>query len=268
MATPHIMQCLQNPEENVRLEAIEGLSSFAARCMCFRLSLLTRLTMMIAELHGEVRTVTLGIVERLNDSEVSVRKAAIEWLSNLSAARMCPRLPPLTCSTMIIAELHEEIRIAILGIEQCLKNFDASVREAAVKGLSNLAAHCMCYHHSRLAFSTRIVAKLDEEIQKATSSLRQCLNDSEESVCVAAIQGLSSFAVHRMCHRRSPSAYSTMIIAELHGEIRSAIPRIVNFLKHWYFPVQEAAVKGLSILVAHRTSYDLTACPHQPPLSL
>ena len=224
--------------------------------------------MMIAGLHGEVRTATPGIVKCLNDSEVLVRIAAIKGLSNLSAARMCTRLSPLTCSTMIIAELHEEIRMAILGMEQSLEDSDVSVRKAAVKGLSTLAAHCMCYHLSRLAFLTRIVAKLDEEIQKATSSLRQCLKDSDESVRVAAVQGFSSFTAHRMCHRLSPLAYSTMIIAELHGVIRSAIPRIVEFLKHWYFPLREAAVKGLSILVAHRTSNDLTVCPHQPPLSL
>ena len=47
---------------------------------------------------------------------------------------------------MIVAEFHEEIRMTILGIVECLK--DEWVRSAAIKGLSRLAAHRMCYRLS------------------------------------------------------------------------------------------------------------------------
>src|SRR5258707_7928526 len=52
----------------------------------------------------------------------------------------------LTISLMVVAGCREEIRKAIPGIVACLKDSQWGVREAAIYGLSNLAAHCMCYY--------------------------------------------------------------------------------------------------------------------------
>src|SRR5258705_244343 len=47
---------------------------------------------------------------------------------------------------LIVAVFHDEIRVAIPGIVACLKDSQWGVREAAIYGLSNVAAHCMCYY--------------------------------------------------------------------------------------------------------------------------
>ena len=52
------------------------------------------------------------------------------------------------CSTMIVAEFHEEIRMAIPGIMECLKDSEWEVREAVIKELSSLAVLRMYYHLS------------------------------------------------------------------------------------------------------------------------
>jgi len=48
----------------------------------------------------------------------------------------------LTILIMVVAGFREEIRKAIPGIMACLKDSQWGVREAAIYGLSNLAAHC------------------------------------------------------------------------------------------------------------------------------
>lgn len=56
--------------------------------------------------------------------------------------------PSFTYAMMIIAQLHKEIRRAIPSIVECLSDLDDSVRAAAVKSLSSLAAHRVYYHLS------------------------------------------------------------------------------------------------------------------------
>ena len=54
----------------------------------------------------------------------------------------------LTSSTMAVAELRGGIQRAIPGIVECLKDSNQNVRQAAIDGLSSLAAHRMCDHLS------------------------------------------------------------------------------------------------------------------------
>ena len=48
-------------------------------------------------------------------------------------------------STIIVAELRGDIQRTIPIIVECLKDSHKDVRQAAINGLSSLAAHCMCY---------------------------------------------------------------------------------------------------------------------------
>jgi len=50
---------------------------------------------------------------------------------------------------MIVVELQEEIRTVIPGIVGCLKDSDSSVRNAAIDGLSIIAAHGTCLSDPR-----------------------------------------------------------------------------------------------------------------------
>lgn len=61
---------------------------------------------------------------------------------------VCITICPLTCSTTITAKFHEEIRMAIPSIVECLKDSDSYVRRAALEGLPSLAAHRMSYYLS------------------------------------------------------------------------------------------------------------------------
>lgn len=106
-------------------------------------------TLIIATLDGAIRIAISSIVQYLKDSHQSVRVAAISGLSSLGAHCMCGQLSSFfTCSTVIIAKLHKEIRKAICSIVMHLKDSDPSVRVAATNALSNLAAHRTCYHLS------------------------------------------------------------------------------------------------------------------------
>ena len=51
---------------------------------------------------------------------------------------------------MILAELHDVIRMAIPGVVECLLAFDRSVRNAAIDWLSKIAANGT--HHPSLPF--------------------------------------------------------------------------------------------------------------------
>jgi len=48
------------------------------------------------------------------------------------------------CSSMFVAEFHEDVRIIIPAIAKHLKDSDSHVREAATELLSRLAAQGMC----------------------------------------------------------------------------------------------------------------------------
>ena len=48
-----------------------------------------------------------------------------------------------------------------------------------------------------------IVAEFREGIRMATPGIVECLKDSDSLVRQAAIEGLSSLAVHRMCYHQS-----------------------------------------------------------------
>ena len=50
--------------------------------------------------------------------------------------------------SIIVAEFHEEIRMAIRDIVDCLKDSAFWVRSAAIDGLLNIAPHGTCYHLS------------------------------------------------------------------------------------------------------------------------
>jgi hypothetical protein len=55
-----------------------------------------------------------------------------------------PNCRPMMYSAIIVAELHEEIRLGIPAIVKCLKDSYTDVRSAAIKALSSLADHGMC----------------------------------------------------------------------------------------------------------------------------
>jgi len=88
------------------------------------------------------KTLITGIVDALRDPEWGAREAAINRL-----VEHCKyyHWSDLTCSTMTVAEFHDEIRMAIPGIMACLIDSAWRVRQAAINGLSNLAVHRMCY---------------------------------------------------------------------------------------------------------------------------
>jgi len=104
------------------------------------------------------------------------------------------------CSTMIIAVFHDEIRMAIPGIIRCLKDSEWKVRQAAIYGLSDLAANRMCHHlFSSLILSIMVVlAEFHDKIR--IPGIMACLKDSQWKVREAAINTLSSLAVHCMCY--------------------------------------------------------------------
>lgn len=142
-----------------------------------------------------------GIVDALKDSEWRVREDAINRL-----VEHCKyyHWSNLMCSTMTVAEFHDEIRIAIPGIMACLTDSAWRVRQAAINGLSSLAVYRMCYFYSRLTFLTMVIAEFHEEIQTVTTSIMECLKDPEWAVRRAAITGLSSVAARRMCYHLLP----------------------------------------------------------------
>jgi len=82
-----------------------------------------------------------GIMGALKDSEWRVRKGAINRL-----VEHCKYYHwfNLTCSTMTVAEFHDEVRMAIPGIMACLRDSAWRVRQAAINGLSSLAVYRMC----------------------------------------------------------------------------------------------------------------------------
>ena len=49
-----------------------------------------------------------------------------------------------------------------------------------------------------------VVAEFHETIRMAIPGIMECLKDLDESVCKAAIEGLSSLAAQRMCYHLSP----------------------------------------------------------------
>jgi hypothetical protein len=58
---------------------------------------------------------------------------------------VCVSVPdPLLCSTHCVAEFREDIRVAIPGFVECLKDSTYYVRSAAIEGLSKLGAHGLC----------------------------------------------------------------------------------------------------------------------------
>lgn len=85
------------------------------------------------------------MVDCLKDSDQSVREAATKGLLSIAAHCMFYHLFPLTCRTMIVAEFHEGVQLAICGIVGQLKDSDKTICTAAINGLSSLVAHGMRY---------------------------------------------------------------------------------------------------------------------------
>jgi HEAT repeat protein len=58
---------------------------------------------------------------------------------------VCVSVPdPSLQSTLFVAEFREDIRAAIPGFVECLKDPNDRVRFAAIEGLSKLGAHGLC----------------------------------------------------------------------------------------------------------------------------
>ena len=101
-------------------------------------------------------------------------------------------------------------------------------------------------------FPTAIIVKLHDGIQLAILGIVDCLKDSDCTVQCAAINGVSDMVLHGMCYLPSPMIYSTIILAELHGVIRIAVPSLVECLKDPEWSVRQTTINGLSRLATHR----------------
>ena len=160
-------------------------------------------------------------------------------------------------STIILVELREEIRIAIPGIVECLKDSEWSVRRAAINGLSSVAAYGVCYTLSPLVYSMTIVAEFHEGVRIAIYGIVECLKDSDNSVRNTAEDGLISIASHSAYYPLSSLICPTTVVAGLHDGIRRAIPGIVATLEDSNSTVRAAAINVLSSFAAHSMYYHL-----------
>ncbi|KAJ6507560.1 armadillo-type protein [Mycena vulgaris] len=155
-----------------------------------------------ADLQQEIRPAVSGVVKLLEDSDKDVRRAAINCLASLGAQ----------------AELQQEIRPAISRVVKLLEDSDKSVRWAAIDCLASLGAQ----------------AELQQEIRPAISGVVKLLEDSDWDVRRAAIDCLSSLGAQ----------------ADLQQEIRPGVSGIVKSLEDSDWDVRRAAINWLSSLRA------------------
>ncbi|KAJ7118285.1 armadillo-type protein [Mycena epipterygia] len=99
------------------------------------------------------------VVESLKDSELNVRRAALQCLSGLGAQ----------------AEFQKEIQAAIVIVVELLKDSDSFVRQAALLCVSGLGAQ----------------AEFQQEIRAAIPIVVESLKDSDSNVCRAVLECLS-----------------------------------------------------------------------------
>jgi len=98
--------------------------------------------MFVAEFREDVRITIPVIAKRLNDFNSDVCKAAIEFLSMLAAHSMCLCHFVVGVLKHVVGEFSGDVRITIPVIAKHLRHF--RVYEAAIEGLSMLAAQGMC----------------------------------------------------------------------------------------------------------------------------
>jgi len=98
--------------------------------------------MFVAEFRENVRITIPVIAKCLNDFNWDVRKAAIEFLSMLAAHSMCLCHFVVGVLKHVVGEFSGDVRITIPVIAKHLRHF--RVYEAAIEGLSMLAAQGMC----------------------------------------------------------------------------------------------------------------------------
>jgi len=160
--------------------------------VCAHMSLFDIPNHVIATMHEGIRIAIPGIWRFLILYLSGIpRKPSIYF----QALRLMVRAH-LIFSTMIVAELREEIRIAIPSIVEGLKS-----RQVRYQSYQSTFTDCGSWYVPicpclQLMYSSIVVGV---DIRIAIPSIVRCLKDSEWYVCQSAIDGLSRIATHGTC---------------------------------------------------------------------
>ena len=239
-----IVELLKHNDSKVRGTAANTLSQLSEQGKTAKLFDVALLMTIIAEFRPLIATAIPEFVNLLKDSNVAVRWAGKDTLSQLSEQGKTPKLSDVPLLMMIIAEFQPSIASAIPAIVKLLKHNGAEVRQIAAYTLSQLSEQGKTVKSSDVALLMTIIAEFRSLIAAAIPEIIKLLKHTGWEVRQAGVDALSQLSEHgKTVSHLSDVALLMTIIAEFRPLIAPAIPEIVNLLEDRF--VRETAATTL-----------------------
>ena len=245
---PEIIKLLKDSDGNVRQAAAKDLLQLSEQGKTVKLPNVTFLMTILAEFRPSIGPAIPEIVELLKHNGSEICETAANTLSQLSEQGRTAKLFNVALLMTIIAEFRPSIGLAIPEIVELLKHNGAEVRDIAAYTLSQLSEQGKTTKLFNVALLIAIIAEFRPLIATAILEFVKLLKDSDEVVRWGAKNTLSQFSEQGKIAKLSDVALLMTIIAEFRLLIGSAIPEIVQLLKHSEGFVREIAAYTLSQL--------------------